>query len=430
MNTITIIPARGGSKRLPRKNTKLLAGKPLVSYVIKSALLSTELSKVIVSTEDTEIASISKSHGAEVIKRPMRLAKDKSLTIDVIFHALDVLKKRGQEPDIVVCIQPTSPLVTPDDIDNAIRLFKSNNHKSVISSHKDIANGAIYISTPKILREMKSFYTGDVLPYDMPFERSVDVDTITDFKLAEMIFEKRHTFVIAEAGVNHDGKFVEALMLVDAAARAGADAIKFQTFWKLGCLEKYEFSKTQWAELKEYCDEKNIEFMSSPHWGSPHCGYKDEDYPVIDFVDNLVKRHKVASPYLVNKSYIKYIATKNKPIILSTGSIIHEDGMATIEEVEKALSWIPTADVTLMHCVSKYPLADRKLERIEELKKFLKVVGLSDHSRHILAPTLPVIERHFMIDENCIDANVSLNEKEFTKMVKHIRKNESVYCKF
>jgi len=430
MNIVAIIPARGGSKRLPRKNIKLLAGKPLIAYVIRTALLSKSLNKVIVSTEDSEIKDIARQYGAEVIKRPKALAKDSSTTIDVIFHAISVLEKRGEKPDVVVCLQPTSPLQAPEDIDNAIGLFLDSNYASVISVCDGVANGAIYVSTPKILNRTKSFYTGNVLPYRMSFERSVDIDTEEDFKLAENIFKKKHSFIIAEAGVNHDGRFLEALRLVDEAVKAGADAIKFQTFYNLGCLEKYELTRKEWRELKEYCDSKDIEFMTTPHWGSPHCGYKDEDYNVIDFVDELVKKHKVASPYLTNRKYLEYIASKKKPILLSTGSIVHDSKMATLDEVERALSWIPTANVTLLHCISEYPLENRKLERVRDLRRFLKVVGLSDHSKEIETPPFPVIEKHFMVNENCIDANVSLNPQQFKQMVKYVREQENFYSEF
>ena len=126
------------------------------------------------------------------------------------------------------------------------------------------------------------------------------------------------SFVIAEVSVNHNGDFSVAKKMITEAANCGADAVKFQTFWGLESLEKYEFNKQEWLELKTYCDRIGIEFMSSAHWGSPLCGYKDEDYDVIDFVDNMVKRHKIASPYLTNKKYCRYVDNKGKPILLST----------------------------------------------------------------------------------------------------------------
>jgi CMP-N-acetylneuraminic acid synthetase len=223
---LAIIPARGGSKGIPRKNIKLLSGKPLMTYTIEVALKSKYLDRVIVSTDDKEIAKISKKYGAEVIKRPKILAIDRAKTIDVIFHLLSVLKKEKYDPDVIVLLQPTSPLRIVKDIDNAIELFLKNKCESIISicesghspywsfkiksgyltpilgrkyfkqrrqglSKSYIPNGAIYISTPKNLFKYKSFYTNKILPYIMPLERSIDIDNETDFKLAELILKKK-----------------------------------------------------------------------------------------------------------------------------------------------------------------------------------------------------------------------------------------------
>lgn len=220
---IAIIPARGGSKALPRKNVKLLLGKPLIAYTIESALKSKYVNKVVVSTEDEEIAEIAKLYGAEVIKRPKELAKDESPTIDVIFHAINALKVENS--DLIVLLQPTSPLRTAEDIDNAIEFFLNNECESVISvcevehppywdfkiegghlkplfgeeylrmRRQDlpkvyVPNGAIYVSTPENLRRYKSFYCSKTIPYIMPPERSIDIDNEIDFMLAELLVRK------------------------------------------------------------------------------------------------------------------------------------------------------------------------------------------------------------------------------------------------
>lgn len=234
--------------------------------------------------------------------------------------------------------------------------------------------------------------------------------------------------IIAECGVNHNGDFERAKQMVETAAYCGADIVKFQTFWDIGeRLKKYEFTKEQWVELKELANSLTIEFMSTPHWGSPLTFYKDEDLEVIDFVDTLVKYHKVASPYLTNKKYLEYIASKGKPLFISTGSINHENGMATNKEIKEALSWIPQADITLLHCVSKYPLDKPNYKRIRELKKIKKPVGLSDHSLNKMIQCFPVVEKHFKLDDDCIDANVSLNPEEFREMVRNIRNYQILF---
>lgn len=222
---IAIIPARGGSKKIPRKNIKLLCGKPLIAYTIIRAKKSKYLDNFYVSTENEEIAEISRRYGAEVIERPEKLAKDETPTIDVIFHVLDNLKGKNYNPDIVVLLQPTSPLRNAEDIDNAIKLFLDSDCKSVVSvcemehppywsfkieegylkslfdrryvrmRRQDlekvyIPNGAIFVSTPQTLYKYKSFYCNHIIPYIMPIERSVDIDNELDFMLAELLAKK------------------------------------------------------------------------------------------------------------------------------------------------------------------------------------------------------------------------------------------------
>jgi len=220
--------------------------------------------------------------------------------------------------------------------------------------------------------------------------------------------------IIAEAGINHNGELKLAKRLVNNSKEAGADIVKFQTFFGIERLKRYELTEYEFVELKRYCDLVGIDFMSTPH-----------TLDVIDFVDELVNIHKVASPFLTNKEFLTRVADKHKPIILSVGSIKNKNGMATMKEIETALSWIPNADVTLMHCVSKYPCKYPHFERVEELKKFGKPVGVSDHSNKIILPKVPVIEKHIMLpDIECIDSHVSLYPKRFALMVKYSREGK------
>lgn len=224
-NIIAIIPARGGSKGIPHKNIKLLAGKPLIAHTIETSLKSKYLSWVIVSTEDQEIATISEKYGAEVIKRPAILAQDDSPTIDAVFHVLESLEIQNEKQTVVVLLQPTSPLKNSQDIDSAIDLFFKNECDSVISvcecGHSPywtykiddrhlkplfennylkmrrqdlpksyIPNGSIYISTVGALQKFKCFNSPRTIPYVMPPIRSVDIDNELDFIMAESIITK------------------------------------------------------------------------------------------------------------------------------------------------------------------------------------------------------------------------------------------------
>jgi len=220
-----VIPARGGSKAIPRKNIKPLLGRPLIAYTIASALKSKLLTRVIVSSDDKEIIEISKRYGADVpFVRPKELATDLSLATDVIRHAvLETERLEGMEYDYVVMLQPTTPLRTAEDIDEALKKLIETGADSVISvvnvgpmhpvrmkriiddrladyaeeevenMPKEllppvyIRNGAIYAVKRKILVDGRSFKGDDCRPYVMPEERSINIDSKIDFLLAEII---------------------------------------------------------------------------------------------------------------------------------------------------------------------------------------------------------------------------------------------------
>lgn len=231
------------------------------------------------------------------------------------------------------------------------------------------------------------------------------------------------SLIIAEAGINYNS-FEEAKKLVEMASFCGANAIKFQIFWGMGRLQKYELSKEHWRTLRNLCNDYVIGFLATPH-----CDPNKVDKETIDFVDSLVPIHKIASPYLKNREYIEYIASKNKPILLSTGSLTRKDGMATIKEIKETLSWIPKANVTLLHCVSKYPCRNPHYERILKLKKLGRPVGVSDHSLNKMVQCWPVVEKHFKLTDNCIDSKVSLAPNDFREMVRNIRNYQVVFRK-
>jgi CMP-N-acetylneuraminic acid synthetase len=226
---VAIIPARGGSKGLTRKNIKPLLGKPLVAGTIEQAKKSKYVNKVVVSTEDKEIAKISKKYGAEVVDRPEELARDESPTIDAIMHAIDWFEKRGEYFDIVVLLEPTSPLRKENDIDNAIELFIKNIDKadslvSVGEVHlenpyilKTIENkyvkpfievdenryqrqqlpkvyfpyGVVYLSKTDALKKYKTFYQEKTISYFIERWQNYEIDDIYDFVCIETILKSK-----------------------------------------------------------------------------------------------------------------------------------------------------------------------------------------------------------------------------------------------
>jgi CMP-N,N'-diacetyllegionaminic acid synthase len=221
---LAIIPARLGSKRLPKKNIKMLLGKPLLAYTIDSVKNSHHVNRYIVSTEDKEIAHISDTYGAEVLMRPIELAQDASSTDDVILNVLEQLNRTDHyTPDIIVLLQPTSPLRRTEDIDSAINTFLSDSGESLISvtefdhtpywafriekgflksefTQKKLKrsqelptlyrpNGSIFIIKTSTFLKNRSFYTNHIIPYIMPRDRSIDIDDELDFSMTEFLLK-------------------------------------------------------------------------------------------------------------------------------------------------------------------------------------------------------------------------------------------------
>ncbi|PKQ68848.1 CMP-N-acetlyneuraminic acid synthetase [Labilibaculum manganireducens] len=222
---LAIIPARGGSKRLPGKNIMNLAGKPLIAWTIEAAKQSKYITDIVVSTDDDEIAKISKEYGAEVpFVRPDYLSNDTATSVDVVKHSIDFYKQMGKEYSYIMLLQPTSPLRTVEDINGAVELLLEKKADSVISmcecKHSPLwtnilpednsinnferdelknvrsqdlptyyqYNGAIYITQVDRLLEEKMFsFNTNSYAYLMSNERSIDIDTNIDKMIAEII---------------------------------------------------------------------------------------------------------------------------------------------------------------------------------------------------------------------------------------------------
>ena len=227
---LVIIPARSGSKSVPKKNIRLLAGKPLIAWTIGTAIACPILDRIIVSTDSTEIAEIAKNFGAEVpFLRPVELAQDDTPDLPVYQHTLLWLAEHeGYYPDIVVWLRPTSPLRIVQDIERPIQLLAETGGDCVRSvslvehhpywmkrfdgdSLKPFMdgideqkyyrrqllppvyrlNGAVDVSVCKTVMETGLLYQGDVRGYVMPQKRSVDIDHEIDLGLVELLLESR-----------------------------------------------------------------------------------------------------------------------------------------------------------------------------------------------------------------------------------------------
>lgn len=253
-------------------------------------------------------------------------------------------------------------------------------------------------------------------------------------------------FIIAEAGVNHNGDISKAKELIDAAVEAGVDAVKFQTFntdklttkkapkadyqnettdkneSQYDMLKKLELSKEEHIILKEYCEKKNINFMSTPF-----------SFDTVDLLEEIgIDIYKIGSSDTNNLPLLKCIAQKNKPIILSTG-------MSTLTEVSEAVDTILNTGndkLVLLHCVSNYPAEyeNINLKAMDTMKNAFNIeTGYSDHTLGIEVPVAAaargaaLIEKHFTLDKNMKgpDHKASLNPKELKNMVQSIRNIET-----
>ncbi len=223
---MVLITARGASKGLPRKNLRLLSGKPLIAYSIEAALGAEGVGRCIVSTEDPEIKEVSLTLGAEVIDRPDELATDRALSRDVIRHIIEQLAASGDMPYRFMLLQPTSPLRNSFHIDACLADFFAGSYRSAISvteaehhPYKEFRseagqlvplfgieyldrprqtlpevfrqNGAIYLTETSCFLEQASFFIPPVMPFLMRADESIDIDTEQDLLVAEMLLEMR-----------------------------------------------------------------------------------------------------------------------------------------------------------------------------------------------------------------------------------------------
>ncbi|HEY9083424.1 MAG TPA: acylneuraminate cytidylyltransferase family protein [Vicingaceae bacterium] len=228
MQPLVIIPARGGSKGVPRKNIKLLNGKPLIYYTIEEARLIFDDKKIIVSTEDNEIKEIVEKIGLKVpFLRPLNLATDKTSTYEVLLDTIKQVEKSGYVPDTIILLQPTSPFRSSVHIQSALKMYENNSDVDMVTSVKETKanpyyslyeedkkgylnksknanftrrqdcpkvwelNGAIYIINKKSLLEKPINLFSKIIKYEMDYKSSIDIDTELDFEFAAFLLQTK-----------------------------------------------------------------------------------------------------------------------------------------------------------------------------------------------------------------------------------------------
>lgn len=227
MAVLGIIPARGGSKRIPGKNKKDFCGRPLIDYIIEAAKGAQLLDTIVVNSDDEDILEIARKHKEIIaLQRPVEISQDHSSAIEYVHQTIEVLKAKGQHFDTIVILQPTSPLTLSEDIDQTIQLLKSSKANSAVSVMKldhathpvkmkvmagnklnpfleeeggrmaehelptiFVRNCSVYVSTIQTIQEGK-IIGDDCRGYVMPMERSVDINDPIDFDFAEFLYKK------------------------------------------------------------------------------------------------------------------------------------------------------------------------------------------------------------------------------------------------
>jgi N-acetylneuraminate synthase len=453
----------------------------------------------MVDTDDEEIAHEARRWGAEVpFLRDASLARDETSTVDSTLGAIDRLAAGGREFDVLVLLQPTSPLRTVEDVVRCWEAFESAGRTSVTSisalSHpaellvrrsengalqwrdenaawqrrQDASpsyrlTGAVYIIATRLLRDEQRFVIDDVTRgVVLDPVRSIDVDAESDLEAAEAVLARRRTpaiplggarigggarcFVIAEAGVNHNGDAALAHRLVDVAADAGADAVKFQTFdpeklvaprarkaeyqsqrtgadeSQLDMLGRLVLTRADFVALASHAAERSIQFLSTAF-----------DETSADFLEELgVAAFKLPSGELTNHAFLAHLARKGRPLLVSTG-------MSTMTEVEAAVRVVHCngdPPLALFHCVTSYPAApaDCNLGAMETMRRAFGVpVGWSDHTLGLSVSVASValgaelLEKHFTLDREMPgpDHAASLEPNELKSLVRALRDVEA-----
>ena len=499
MRVLIVIPARGGSKGLPGKNLHRVGGVSLVGRAVYAArefaqALTHDVT-ILVDTDAQDIADEGRAWGAEVpFLRPAELAGDTTPTADSVLHAAARLAEQGFAADIIVLLQPTSPLRTADDIARCWAAFDPASAPSVISTvpaehPPEIAlrasadgvvswasgdnstdvrrqafapvvypSGAVYVITRALLEQHRRFIVAGVTrAIALPAARSIDIDTAADLAVASALaaaapvkgftlggfeFRRDRCFIIAEAGVNHNGDVALAHKLVDVAADAGVDCVKFQTFEptllvsaaarkaayqvvntgedgdQMAMLQSLVLPPAAHQEIMDHARERGIVFLSTPF-----------DERSADLLEELgVPAFKIPSGEITNHRLLRHLARKGRPLLMSSG-------MATMAEMASAVLTIrETSDVplALFHCVTNYPASpdDCNLRAMDSMRSLFGVpVGWSDHTMGLdislaaVAQGAEVIEKHFTLDRDMEgpDHKASLEPDELAALVRAIR---------
>ncbi|RMH20105.1 MAG: N-acetylneuraminate synthase [Acidobacteria bacterium] len=499
---LIVIPVRGGSKGLPGKNLRPVGGLSLTARAVRTARAACALlggGRVVVDSDDEALLDEGRRWGAETpYRRPAELATDEATTDVVLAHALTRLGIAAGDPRPVVLLQATSPLVPPEHVAEAVRLFRRGPEAPVVSvtpaahppewclrygadgvlrplpgtdlgagrrqalSGRVRISGAVYVASARqLLAREPLVQPGVSRGVLLPRSLAADVDDAVDLEIAEALLRPsprplelpgrtigpgQPCFVIAEAGVNHNGDASLAHRLVDAAAAAGADAVKFQTFRtdavvladapkaayqrrttdpeesQRDMLRALELPPAVFVELAAHARERGLTFLSTPFDEASASFLLELGVPLV----------KIGSGELTNLPFLRRVAAGGRPLILSTG-------MAEMIEVAAAVDAVRAAGapaVALLQCTTRYPAAaeEANLRAMATLgRAFEVVVGYSDHTPGpatclaAVALGAAIVEKHLTLDRHLPgpDHLASAEPDEFARLVERLRAVEA-----
>lgn len=498
MRTLALVTARAGSKGFPGKNLALLAGRPLVVWAFRAmeglAQRRPDV-RLHLSTDGPEIAAAWPDGFRPRRLRPSELASDTATSIDVVLHEIAAAATDGFVADRVVLLQPTSPLLDADDLEDLLRALDAGSEAALAVAPPDhpprwacTMDGAgrlspllptdatrrqdlaaawmpvgAYAATTDFLRRHRTFMLpGTTVGVRVPALRAVDIDHPQDLARAAGNLAALHPerpfhlgtrrvgggapcLVIAEAGVNHNGDPAMALELVRAAARSGADAVKFQAFRtdalvtgtarkatyqqattgagdQASMLRRLELNEGHFRTLKAEAERLGLVFLCTP--------FDDGSADMLRAIG--VHGFKLGSGDLTNHPLLTRLAAWGLPLIISSG-------MSTLDECEDAAHRIRLAGdppLAWLHCVSQYPApeAQSNLRAMDSLRLALgDPVGMSDHSPGMavtlaaVARGAAIIEKHLTLDRTLPgpDHAASVEPAELAELVRQLRLVES-----
>ncbi len=450
---VAIIPAKEESIRLPNKNMLKINGETLVGHAINYARTSHRIDQIYVSTDSDTIAAYAKKMGVSVIRRGADLGGDTPL-VDVYRHAC--IQINDERITHIVAIQPDH-VGRKTNLDQAIgyALEKGVDELFTVDRHGH-RNGALRILGLNALEAHPAVWSVTIMddctnvhtPFDFEIAKGDLEQKIEPIMVRDIaIGEQEPVFIVAEAAGNHMCRIDMAEQMIDLAAAAGANAIKFQTykaerlatkqatsFWAgqpISQVEYYgkldKFGEEEYAHLFQYADRKGLIAFSTPF-----------DLDSASMLHSLgMPLFKIASADLPDKRLLRHVAGFGKPIILSTGA-------STPGEIDEAVTTIYATgnyQLILLACTLSYPTKDEdaNLRRIQSLRGRYPgiIIGLSDHTEpdeNMAIPAIAValgakvIEKHYTLDRNLTGSShfFSADPQDLRKMVANIRLAEKV----